>query len=385
MELCGQQSVDINLCSGAGGLALGLTRLGFGPFEFFDKDEWACQTLRHNLSDIAGSLNGRVFEGDLSQMDWLRHGPPVRLLAAGAPCQPFSLGGSHKGHRDDRNLFPTLMEAVRAVRPQAVFIENVRGLQRESLKPYLEYILSQLRYPDLAPLDHESWMEHDTRLRQHGTDPAVCAEYNVKWGLFNAADFGVAQIRYRLFLVATVVSLPSYEFPPPTHSKCALIRQQNSTSYWDDRELALPAQTRKPISGHNTSDDTLPWVTVRDRISTLPRPHPQEQGAFVNHWLISGARSYPGHTGSRLDWPSKTLKAGVHGVPGGENTIVCDDGSLRYYTLREMARLQTFPDEHYFTGSRSNVVRQIGNAVPCDLATAIAAPLRDLMGLEWRE
>ena len=95
-----------------------------------------------------------------------------------------------------------------------------------------------------------------------------------------------------------------------------------------------------------------------------------------NHWMIPGARSYTGHTGSQLDWPSKTLKAGVHGVPGGENTLLCDDGSLRYYTLREMARIQTFPDCHYFTGARSSVTRQIGNAVPCDLAAAIASPLR---------
>ena len=101
-----------------------------------------------------------------------------------------------------------------------------------------------------------------------------------------------------------------------------------------------------------------------------------------NHWKIPGARAYPGHTGSTLDWPSKTLKAGVHGVPGGENMMVCDNGSLRYYTLREMARIQTFPDGHYFTGARSNVTRQIGNAVPCDLAAAVAAPLRKLFDLE---
>jgi DNA (cytosine-5)-methyltransferase 1 len=99
----------------------------------------------------------------------------------------------------------------------------------------------------------------------------------------------------------------------------------------------------------------------------------------MNHWLINGARKYAGHAGSILDWPSKTIKAGVHGVPGGENTIVDDSGRFRYYTLREIARLQTFPDAHYFCGARMHITRQIGNAVPCLLAAAVARPLFDLL------
>ena len=122
-----------------------------------------------------------------------------------------------------------------------------------------------------------------------------------------------------------------------------------------------------------------PWVTVRDAIYDLPPANPQESGATSNHWDIPGARIYPGHTGSSLDWPSKTIKAGTHGVPGGENTVICENGVVRYYTLREMARVQSFPDEHYFVGSRSNVIRQIGNAVPPALAAAVAAPLVRLL------
>ncbi len=95
----------------------------------------------------------------------------------------------------------------------------------------------------------------------------------------------------------------------------------------------------------------------------------------MNHWRIPGARLYNGHMGSALDMPSKTIKAGVHGVGGGENTVIEDDGAARYYTLRETARIQTFPDEHFFTGARLHVTRQIGNAVPCLLAEALALPL----------
>lgn len=83
--------------------------------------------------------------------------------------------------------------------------------------------------------------------------------------------------------------------------------------------------------------------------------------------------AYPGHTGSELDKPSKTIKAGVHGVPGGENMIRFPDGSLRYMTVREAAHAQTFPDGYEFTGAWSEGMRQIGNAVPVELARVAAA------------
>jgi DNA (cytosine-5)-methyltransferase 1 len=104
----------------------------------------------------------------------------------------------------------------------------------------------------------------------------------------------------------------------------------------------------------------------------------------MNHWAVPGARAYVGHAGSRLDWPSKTIKAGVHGVPGGENILLADDGAVRYFTLRETARLQTFPDEHHFEGARLHVTKQIGNAVPCDLAEIVADPLFKLLSRKER-
>lgn len=111
-------------------------------------------------------------------------------------------------------------------------------------------------------------------------------------------------------------------------------------------------------------------MTVRDAISTLPEPSYQDV-AGNNHWLIPGARVYKRHTGTELDWPAKTIKAGVHGVAGGENVVHLDDGSFRYFTLREMARLQGFPDDYIFEGPRSRTIGQIGNAVPCQLAHCI--------------
>jgi DNA (cytosine-5)-methyltransferase 1 len=114
------------------------------------------------------------------------------------------------------------------------------------------------------------------------------------------------------------------------------------------------------------------WRTVRDALAGLPEPAPRADGRFPDHVLMPGARPYPGHTGSPLDRPAKTLKAGDHGVPGGENMLVRPDGSVRYFTVREAARLQTFPDDFVFSGAWSESMRQIGNAVPVALARAVA-------------
>ena len=106
----------------------------------------------------------------------------------------------------------------------------------------------------------------------------------------------------------------------------------------------------------------------------LPKPSKSDAplGEIHNHRMQPGARPYPGHTGSPFDSPSKTLKAGDHGVPGGENMIAFPDGSYRYLTVREAARVQTFPDAWRFEGVWSEAMRQLGNAVPVDLAAAVA-------------
>jgi DNA (cytosine-5)-methyltransferase 1 len=119
-----------------------------------------------------------------------------------------------------------------------------------------------------------------------------------------------------------------------------------------------------------------PWRTVRDALEGLPDPErPQGQGEFSNHVFQPGARAYPGHTGSPLDLPAKTLKAGDHGVPGGENMLVKPDGGVRYFTVRESARLQTFPDGYVFHGSWTETMRQLGNAVPIQLGRIMASSI----------
>jgi len=104
-----------------------------------------------------------------------------------------------------------------------------------------------------------------------------------------------------------------------------------------------------------------------------------EHPEILNHVGNPGARVYPGHTGSPLDEPAKTLKAGDHGVPGGENMLRRPDGTVRYFTVREAARLQTFPDAYHFQGAWTEAMRQLGNAVPVALARAVALRTRQLL------
>jgi DNA (cytosine-5)-methyltransferase 1 len=122
-------------------------------------------------------------------------------------------------------------------------------------------------------------------------------------------------------------------------------------------------------------------MTVRDAISDLPKPVAKRTSdePGLTHFSISGARTYVGHTGSPLDEPAKTLKAGVHGVPGGENMLALPDGSVRYFTIRESARLQSFPDEFVFPNSWTESMRQIGNAVPVRLSESIAHKLKSTL------
>lgn len=370
--------INLNLFAGGGGLAIGLHQAGLQPLHLYEFDSHACATLKHNTASEHSTILGEVYQKDLIDYDWKAVTCPVRIIAAGVPCQPFSLAGKHYADRDERNLFPVVLHGIRQLLPEAFLLENVRGLLRESCRAYFEYLIRALESPSLKPRQNESWPDHDKRIRSHRRSSSYEPEYNVAWRLLEAADYGVPQRRQRVFVVGVRESLGSYAFPKRTHSKGALIATQLNGTYWERRDLPRPDSlsfNRVP----KQDSDLSPWVTVRDSIGDLPKPYSQTESSWTNHWHIHGARSYKGHTGSIYDWPSKTIKAGVHGVPGGENTIIGKDGCIRYYTLREAARLQSFPDSHFFQGARLHVTRQIGNAVPSLLAKVVAEPLAHIL------
>ena len=369
---------DIEIFAGAGGMTLGLQTAGFQFSHVFEIDPHTCDTLENNHLSRGGLLHGEVRAEDVSKSDWDEFKGPIRLLAGGAPCQPFSLAGRHLADRDDRNMFPEVLRAVRCLRPQAVMLENVHGLARPSFLAYFEYILRQLEWPSLVPKKREEWQQHNQRISQHRETTRTECEYHANWALLEAADYGVAQTRRRVFIVATRTDITGkFAFPLASHKKEALIRTQTNGEYWTSRCLPRPKSEPNRTGALDLDGFAAfnPWRTVRDALSDLPTPAPSESKSDNNHWLIPGARLYRGHSGSRLDWPSKTIKAGVHGVPGGENIVLLDDGMHRYFTLRETARLQGFPDDFVFCGARLHITRQVGNAVPLDLAEAIGRKL----------
>ena len=116
---------------------------------------------------------------------------------------------------------------------------------------------------------------------------------------------------------------------------------------------------------------------MRDVIADLPTPTKKEK--ISGHWQHPGACAYPNHTGSCLDEPAKAFKAGDHGVPGGENMLADRHGQVRYFTMREMARLQGFPDNFIVTGSWKAATRQLGNAVPTSIGECMGKAVMKLL------
>jgi DNA (cytosine-5)-methyltransferase 1 len=348
-------------------MALGLDRAGFAHAGLVERDLNAVQTLRANAESGVGLGFGSEIEPtDIHQVRYNTKG--VTLLAAGVPCQPFSLAGNHKGGLDDRNLFPEVFRAQRALEPSVVLLENVWGLARPNFRQYLEYILLQLALPSLPPKGREAWMRHKDRLKASLTKERRGITYDVWISAMECANFGVPQRRNRLFIVAFRTDLDiAWKWPMATHSEAGLLyAKYYSKTYWADHEIT---PTRTPQAERQEMMlATAPlrrWRTVRDAIGKLPAPALNGNGGHhANHYSIEGARSYRGHTGSVWDEPSKTLKAGVHGVPGGENMLLLADGSVRYFTVHEAAILQTFPKQYVFCGTRSAMIRQIGNAAP---------------------
>lgn len=385
---------SVELFGGAGGLALGSELAGFHQEAFVEWDKWACDTVRQNASTGYPLVSKwPVMEGDVRSVDWSGIPDGLDLVAGGPPCQPFSMGGKAKAADDSRDMFPAAAEVVRALQPRAFLFENVKGLTRSAFANYYQLILLRLQMPEVVRRENESWFEHLQRLQaEHTSGAELGLRYRVVPTVVNAADFGVPQQRHRVFMVGFRSDLEAeWSFPYATHSKDALLHDQwVSGSYWKRHGVAIRDRPRRPtlsaakLRALEAADrDTLgkAWRTVRDALQGMPEPALKADSPFLNHSFQPGAKSYAGHTGSPLDLPAKTLKAGGHGVPGGENMLRRVDGSVRYFSIRESARLQTFPDRYELHGAWSEGMRQLGNAVPVLLAQKVAGSVAEHLAL----
>jgi len=366
----GMQSAE--MFAGCGGLAFGMSRAGFHHAVMAELDSAAVATAQHNkargLEHVAA---WPVEKTDVREIDWRALAGKLAVVSGGPPCQPFGIGGKKQGHEDGRDMWPEAIRAIREAQPDGFLFENVRNLAGPKFKAYLDWIASHLRRPSLERHEGENHLDHLERLHR-ATRPE---EYSVAWQVVNAADYGAPQIRFRVLIFGLAARLGvTPQLMQPSHSRERLLWDQYITGdYWKRhgikaraaptdgpdaaRVTALREQSQPPLG--------LPWITTRDALSGLGSPHGKS-----NHSLQPGARSYTGHTGSPLDMPAKALKAGDHGVPGGENMMVKDDGTVRYFTVREAARLVGLPDDYLFPATWSESMRQLGNAVPAQLGEA---------------
>ncbi|MGB8416770.1 DNA cytosine methyltransferase [Paraburkholderia sp.] len=348
----------VELFAGCGGMAKGLENAGFHHLVMAEFNAAACETLRANYLGSNDSESPHILEADVRTVDWTSY-LGVDLVAGGPPCQPFSNGGRAAGPEDARDMWPEAIRAVREMQPRAFLFENVKGLLRPAFSEYFSQILRCLEQGGFEE-------SRDT------------ASYHVAVTRVNAADYGAPQKRERVLIAGLRLDCGTLSpFPAKTHSARRLDFEKWTTGeYWQRHDLPRPdddttaraarAQILEVMYPSQPPEEAA-WLTCRDAFLGLGAP--SFDAAPSGHEPRGAGKQYKGHSGSPIDEPAKTLKAGVHGVPGGENMVVDLDGTSRHFTTREAARLQGLPDTFELPGSWSQAMRQLGNAVPVQLAT----------------
>jgi DNA (cytosine-5)-methyltransferase 1 len=200
-----------------------------------------------------------------------------------------------------------------------------------------------MEHPSFPIHQNVDWQTNLHRLQRYASSSLNAKrEYKVFVHAVNAADYGIAQKRNRVFFVGFRSDLMvNWAFPKPTHSEEALLMDKYVTSlYWERNKISarersrpesrlMRARVARLKQGGDTLGHSVPWTTLREAIAGLPDPRFSESLKYSNHVFQPGARSYLGHTGSLLDEPAKALKAGDHGVPGGENMIRFSSDAIR--------------------------------------------------------
>ena len=303
----------LELCAGGGGAALGLEQAGFSHAALIDNDRHACATLRSNRP------YWNVIEADITRFD-SAYWRGIDLLSGGLPCPPFSIAGKQLGANDDRDMFPSMLRIVRETRPRAILIENVRGI--------------------LAPRFTSFRAKIDRELNAEGFD--------AHWIGFNAADFGVPQIRFRAFLIA--------------------LRRRVT------KPLQLPiVRQGAPVSVGTAIGDLMAergWHGVSKWVKQAAAPAPTIVGGSHKH----GGPDL-GPTRARREW----AQLGVDGLGLADDPPSQDFDGLPRLTIPMVARLQSFPDDWVFSGAKTQAYRQVGNALPVQLAFAVAKAVRECL------
>lgn len=321
-----RRHTDIELFAGAGGLALGLEQAGFEGLAYVEMNGDACETLRRNRP------GWNVIEGDVHEIDFQQYDGRVDLVSGGFPCQAFSMAGKRLGFGDIRGtLFAEIIRCANETHPKMLLMENVKGL-----------------------LPHDGGRTFETI--RHEVEKAG---YSLQWKVLNASYHGVGQARERIVMIGIRDDLAdriSFEYPEP-----------------DDRQTTL----RDALDGVPDSPG-VSYSEKKAKVLDLVPPG----GCWVNlpqdiarEYMKSSYDSPGGKRGMarRLSWdrPCLTLTTS----PSQKQTERCHPDETRPLTVREYARVQSFPDDWEFAGGIGSQYRQIGNAVPVEMARRIGVQI----------
>ena len=313
---------NIELFAGAGGLALGLEKAGIVGVEYVEYNHAACNTLRKNRP------NWNVVEGDIHSVDFTKYKGEIELVSGGAPCQAFSYAGKKLGFGDTRGtLFAEFARCVKEVMPKMFLFENVKGL-----------------------LNHDGGRTFATIKKEFEN-----SGYTVQYQVLNACYYGVGQKRERLIVIGIRNDLTSkieFIFPKPDEKWTVL----------QDILKDVPESPFQPYSEKKKKImELVPpggcWVNLPDEIA--------KEYLGKSYYSQGGKRGMA----RRIAWDEPCLTLTTS--PSQKQTERCHPDETRPFTVREYARIQSFPDEWVFEGSLGEQYKQIGNAVPVELARRI--------------
>jgi DNA (cytosine-5)-methyltransferase 1 len=318
----------IELFAGAGGLAIGMAEAGIRCSALNEIDKWACQTLRQNRPDW------NVLEGDIKAFNFSEYRNKIDIVTGGFPCQAFSYAGKKLGLDDARGtLFYEFARVVQEVNPPICIGENVKGLLSHEGGKTLQgmiSILDEIGYNVVSP------------------------------NVLKAINFKVPQKRERLILVGIRKDINvKYEYPKP-YKRIYNLSDALKKGDLFDCDVPFSTGTGYPKS----KKDVLDLVPPKGYWRNLPI---DIQHSFMGKSFYLGG----GKTGMarRIGWdePCLTLTCS----PAQKQTERCHPDETRPFTVREYARIQTFPDNWAFAGSATHQYKQIGNAVPVNLAKEV--------------
>jgi DNA (cytosine-5)-methyltransferase 1 len=329
---------SIELFAGAGGLALGLEKAGFEAVLFNEWDKHACATLRHNRPAW------NVVEASITDVNFRQYEGQIDFLSGGFPCQAFSYAGNQQGFNDTRGtLFFEFARAINEIKPNVFLGENVRGLLNHDEGRTLATIkntIAELGYTLVPPQ------------------------------VLKAMFFQVPQKRERLFLVAIRNDLANkvqYQWPAQ-YSRIMTMRDAMFAGELYANDVPISSGQTYPERKKAVLDLVPQGGYWRDLPDDIQREY------MKGSYFLGG-----GKTGMarRLAWaePSLTLTC----APAQNQTERCHPDETRPLTVREYARIQTFPDHWQFMGAMSHQYKQIGNAVPVNLAYAMGRSLVRLL------